>query len=157
MLMRTLAALWRHLPAPLRMRTARAGHPHFAVTVGVFIFDDRGHILLLDHLFRPDDGWGVPGGFISKGEQPEEALRRELLEEIGIEVDQVRILFVRTLPRARQIEIYFRAKAIGNPEPRSFEIKHSGWFNLDDLPHTLSKDQRRLIARAVKIGEKTSD
>jgi ADP-ribose pyrophosphatase YjhB (NUDIX family) len=155
--MRTLAALWRRLPAKLRRRTARIGHPHFAVTVGAFIFDYRGQILLLDHLFRPDDGWGVPGGFINKGEQPEDALRRELREEIGIEVDQVQILFARTLPKTGQIEIYFRAKAIGHPEPRSFEIKSSGWFNPEDLPATLSKDQRRLIARAVRIGEKTSD
>ena len=103
---------------------------------------------MLEHVFRPDNGWGVPGGFLTRGEQPEAGLRRELREEIGIEVENVEILFARTLPSVRQIEIYFRARAIGEPEPCSFEIITAKWFALDDLPSALSKDQRRLIARA---------
>jgi ADP-ribose pyrophosphatase YjhB (NUDIX family) len=54
------------------------------------LFDDEGHILLLEHVFRADRGWGVPGGFINKGEQPEQALRRELREEVDIEIDDVK-------------------------------------------------------------------
>jgi len=99
------------------------GQRRFTVTAGAIIFDQQGRILLLDHVFRPDGGWGIPGGFLSKGEQPEAALRRELREEIGIEVENVEMLFARTLPRTRQIEIYFRADAIGHPAPCSFEIR----------------------------------
>src|SRR5207244_9456841 len=141
-------ALWRLTPAVIRRRAVRLGQKRFTVTAGAFIFDDGGRLLLLEHVFRPDSGWGVPGGFLTKGEQPEAGLRRELREEIGIEVEDVEILFVRTLPRPRQIEIYFRARAIGEPEPCSFEIITAEWFALDDLPSELSKDQRRLIARA---------
>ena len=156
MLLNLLSSLWRHLPPWLRRRTARVGQARFTVTVGAFIFDDAEQILLLDHVFRPDGGWGVPGGFISKREQPEVALRRELREEIGIELEQLELLFVRTLPRARQIEIYFRAQAVGDPVPRSFEIRTAKWFPTGNLPHGLSKDQRRLINRAIGVGEKTS-
>ena len=109
--------------------------------------------MLLEHVFRPDSGWGIPGGFLSKGEQPEAALRRELREEIGIEVADVEMLFVRTLSRPRQIEIYFRARALGRAEPCSFEIKSARWFSVDDLPTHLSKDQRRLIRRALTPSE----
>jgi 8-oxo-dGTP diphosphatase len=117
------------------------------------IFDEQGRILLLEHVFRPDSGWGIPGGFLSKAEQPEAALRRELREEIGIEVADVEMLFARALTRPRQIEIYFRARAIGPPVPRSFEIKSAGWFSIDDLPPELSRDQRRLIRRALTPSE----
>ena len=82
------------------------------------IFDDQGRILLLEHVFRPDSGWGIPGGFLGRNEQPEEGLRRELREEIGIEVEDVSFLFVRTLKRPGQVEIYFRARAIGTPKVR---------------------------------------
>src|SRR5712692_7781339 len=143
-----LGAIWRRLPGGVRRRVMRFGHRRFTATAGALIFDDDGRILLLDHVFRPDSGWGVPGGFLSKGEQPEAALRRELKEEIGIEVENVEMLFARTLPRQRQIEIYFRARAIGRPEPCSFEIKRAGWFSVDELPSELSSDQRRLIQRA---------
>jgi len=145
-----LGAVWRHLPGFIRRRLVRTGHRRFTVTAGAMIFDEQGRILLLDHVFRPDGGWGIPGGFLSKGEQPEAALRRELREEIGIEVSDVEMLFARTLSRPRQIEIYFRAKAIGCPEPCSFEIKNAGWFSIQDLPSELSKDQRRLIQRSFE-------
>jgi len=148
-----LGAIWRRLPGSMRRRLVRVGQRRFTASVGAVIFDEQGQILLLDHVFRPEGGWGIPGGFISKGEQPEAALRRELREEIGIEVRDVELLLARILSRPRQIEFYFRAKAIGRPEPCSFEIKSAGWFPLDDLPVDLSKDQRRLISRALTPSE----
>jgi 8-oxo-dGTP diphosphatase len=156
MLIEFLGAIWRHLPGNVRRRLVQMGQRRFTVAAGAMIFDDEGRILLLDHVFRPDCGWGIPGGFLSKGEQPEAALRRELKEEIGIEVEAVEILFARTLPRLRQIEIYFRARAIGRPEPCSFEIRSAGWFSVDDLPSELSKDQRRLIRRALASSENSN-
>ena len=156
MLTRLLGGLWRRLPGWLRRRAARLGQKRFTVTVGAFIFDADNQVLLLEHVFRPDDGWGVPGGFISKGEHPHEALQRELLEEVGIELGDIQLVFTRTLPKMRQIEIYFRAAAIGKPVPRSFEIKRAEWFDVGKLPANLSRDQRRLIERAVKIGENAS-
>jgi len=148
MLTNFLGAIWRQLPGGVRRRLSRLGQSRFTVTTAAFIFDDDGRILLLEHVFRPDSGWGVPGGFLSKAEQPEDGLRRELREEIGIEVEDVKILFARTLSRPRQIEIYFRARAIGEPKPCSFEIITAKWFAFEDLPSELSGDQRRLIARA---------
>jgi 8-oxo-dGTP diphosphatase len=148
-----LGAIWRRLPGIVRHRLVHVGQRRFTVTAGALIFDDQGRILLLEHVFRSDSGWGIPGGFLSKGEQPEAALRRELREEIGIEVQDVKLLFARTLPRPRQIEIYSRARAIGRPEPCSFEIRSAGWFSVDDLPVELSEDQRRLIRRALSPSE----
>jgi 8-oxo-dGTP diphosphatase len=127
----------------------RIGHRRFTATAGALIFDDRGRILLLEHVFRPDSGWGIPGGFLARGEQPEEGMRRELREEVGLELVDVELLFVRSLHRPRQIEIYFRARPKGEPRPRSFEIKRAEWFALDDLPKELSKDQRRIVQRAI--------
>lgn len=119
------------------------------------IFDDEGRILLFEHVFRADNGWGVPGGFISRGEQPADALRRELREEANIELDNIQLLFTRTLGVIRQIEIYYRARAVGDPTPCSFEIKRAEWFPLNALPPDLSKDQRRLIERAIQLDEKS--
>src|ERR1700730_3464278 len=123
MLTEFLGAIWRRLPGIVRRRAVRFGQRRFTAAAGVMIFDKEGRILLLEHVFRPDSGWGIPGGFLSKGEQPEEALRRELREEAGLELDQVELLFARTVRRPRQIEFYFRAAPRGEARPRSFEIK----------------------------------
>lgn len=144
-----LGGVWRRLPGLMRRNLVRTGQSRFTVTAGAMIFDDQDRILLLEHVFRPDGGWGIPGGFLNKGEQPEAAVRRELREEIGIEIKDVRFLFARTLRKPGQIEIYFRAVAVGTPEPCSFEIKQAGWFSMGELPSDLSKDQRRLIQRAL--------
>lgn len=156
MLTEFLGAIWRRLPGLVRRRLIRTGQKRFTVTAGALIFDDEGRILLLEHVFRPDSGWGIPGGFLTKGEQPEAALRRELKEEIGIEVEAVELLFARTLPRPRQIEFYFRARAIGRPEPCSFEIRSAGWFSIGDLPSELPQDQRRLIQSALAARENSN-
>jgi NADH pyrophosphatase NudC (nudix superfamily) len=89
------------------------------------------------------------------GEQPEAGLRREIREEIGIELEDVELLFARSLGRLRQVEIYFRARAAGIPNPRSFEIKRAEWFTRNALPPDLSKDQIRLIDRALSLSEKS--
>ena len=150
-----LGAIWRYLPGSVRGRLVRIGQKRFTGTVGAVIFDDRGQILLLDHVFRPEGGWGIPGGFVMKGENPEDALRRELREEVAIEIKDVKLVFTRTLGPLKQVEIYFRARVIGDPKPSSFEIKRAQWFALDQLPPGLSKDQRRLIERAIARDEKS--
>jgi ADP-ribose pyrophosphatase YjhB (NUDIX family) len=149
-----LGTIWRHLPTALRRRVSRFGQGRFTVTVAAMIFDDKQRILLLEHVFRADNGWGVPGGFIARREAPEDAVRRELREEANIELENVELLFARTLGPVKQVEIYYRARAVGDPTPSSFEIKRAEWFALDALPPHLSKDQQRLIERAVLLDEK---
>ena len=58
----------------------RLTHARFTVTAGALIFNDAGKVLLLKHRFRAGSGWGLPGGFLEAGEQPVEALKRELWE-----------------------------------------------------------------------------
>lgn len=138
----------------VRRRVALFGQARFAFSVAAMIFDEQGQILLFEHVFRADNGWGVPGGFVAKGEDPAEALRRELREEADIDLENIQVLFARTLGAVKQVEIYYRARAIGDPKPSSFEIKRAEWFPLNDLPPDLSKDQRRLIERALLLNEK---
>src|ERR1051325_1766443 len=109
MLTNFLGEIWRRLPAAVRLRAATLGQVRFTVTVAAMLFDDNRRILLLEHVFRADRGWGVPGGFISKGEQPEQALRRELREEISVEIDDVKLLFTRSLGKLKQVVIYYSA------------------------------------------------
>lgn len=154
MLANLFGHIWRYLPGAIRRRLVRLGQRRFTVTAGAFVFGDDGRILLLEHEFRPDSRWGIPGGFLNKREQPADALRRELREEVALEVDDVQFLFARTLPRPRQVEIYFACKATSAPQPSSFEIRKAEWFATDSLPSDLSSDQRDMIQRAVDVREK---
>jgi ADP-ribose pyrophosphatase YjhB (NUDIX family) len=124
------------------------------VTVGAVVLDERGRVMLLKHEFRTGSGWGIPGGFLEKGEQPLEALRRELREEVGVELDTAEIAHVRTLNPPQQVEIHFRCRVRGaeGATPQSMEINSVGWFAPDALPSELSQDQRRIIKHALDGG-----
>jgi ADP-ribose pyrophosphatase YjhB (NUDIX family) len=121
----------------------------FTVTVGAIVLDSQNRILLLQHRFRPGGGWGIPGGFIQAREQPEDAIRRELREEISLEIEIGSLAFVRTLQKYRQVEIIFRCVPKGISFSHGFEINRAAWFDLKSLPGSLSDDQRYLIERAL--------
>lgn len=130
----------------------RLAHTRFTVTAGAVIFNDKGEVLLLKHRFRAGSGWGLPGGFMEQGEQPLDALRRELREEIGLEVDDVKIFAARSFRKPKQVEVLFRARANADVKSRTIEVERAEWFALDSLPEGLPRDQRVYIERAAKTG-----
>ncbi|HVF43827.1 MAG TPA: NUDIX domain-containing protein [Pyrinomonadaceae bacterium] len=152
MLKRLAAKAWRGTPLFVRRAGVWLTQPRFAVTAGAVVCDERGRVLLLRHVLRKGSGWGVPGGFLKSGEQPEEAIRRELREETGLELDSVELAFVRTLGGVRQVEVIFRAgmkaDALARLE-KSFEIDRAEWFAPDSLPDSVGRDQRAVISRAL--------
>jgi 8-oxo-dGTP diphosphatase len=152
-----LGGIWRRAPRSLRHWTVRLSHPRFAVTAGAVITDARGRVLLLKHRFRPGTGWGIPGGFMETGEQPEAALRRELREEVGLEIEQLKLFTTRAFQKPKQVEIVFTARAIGDPDQLSFEIQKAAWFFPDQLPDELPNDQAQLIKRALNDGARLQD
>ncbi len=129
----------------------RAVNPRFMVTVGAVVVDDAGRVLLLEHVFRKGNGWGIPGGFLKRGEDGEDALRRELREEARLEVCDVRLISTRTFRHPQQIELIFRARAMSEARARSLEIAALAWFRLDELPDKLTRAQRRIIERALRV------
>jgi mutator protein MutT len=120
------------------------------VTAGAVILNDKGEVLLLKHRFRPGSGWGLPGGFMEKGEQPIDALRRELREEIGLEVDDVKVFAARSFRNPKQVEVLFRGRATAHVKSRTMEVERAEWFAIDSLPEGLPRDQRVYIERAAK-------
>jgi 8-oxo-dGTP diphosphatase len=152
-----LGSIFRHLPGSVRRRVVRLGQKRFTVTAGAFVFDDEGRLLLLEHEFRADSRWGLPGGFLGKGEHPAEALERELREEVSLDVTDVELYFARTLKKPRQVELYFACRAASVPTPSSFEIRKAQWYDTNDLPDELSKDQRNIIKRALDVREKRGE
>jgi mutator protein MutT len=149
-----LAFLFRHTPRRVRLLLTRFGNSRFIVSAGAVIVNEQGQVLLLKHVFRTGSGWGIPGGFVNTEEQPEAALRRELREEVGLELSRVEIALARSF-RHRQVELIYRCQPNGEAQPRGLEIKSAAWFAPADLPEELSTDQRELILRVLNDGAKT--
>ncbi len=148
MLLQTIRKVWRLMPESLRYRAVRITQQKFTASAAAVIINENNEVLILDHVLRPYSGWGLPGGFIEPGEQPHEAIVREVMEETGIELREPILFRVRV--NNRHIEMMFKARASGTPEAKSAEIIEARWFAADDLPPKMSLAQKTIIAKVLK-------
>jgi ADP-ribose pyrophosphatase YjhB (NUDIX family) len=115
-----------------------------------------GRVLLVRHAYRPR--WGLPGGFLKRGERPADGARREILEEVGLEVDLVGEPSVVVAPRWRRVDVVFRARPTDEGRAdgvraASFEIQEARWFGRDALPELQEEAAEAMIALARVAGD----
>ena len=143
-----VSKIWNKLPRYLKYRAVRAIQRKFTVSAGAVVLNEKGEVLLLDHLLRPNaSGWGIPGGFINPSAQLDEAVRREVMEETGLELENLQLVWVRTI--YRHIEAIFVATGKGEASVKSLEIKEVKWFPLDQLPKEMSHLQEEIVRQAL--------
>jgi 8-oxo-dGTP diphosphatase len=147
MLLDIISKTWKVLPKQVRTFITRRVQPKFTVSVTGIVTNEKGEVLLLDHLLRPRSGWGPPGGFIERGEQPETALRREIKEETTLDLASVQLIRTRTFKR--HIEIIYTARAVGEARAVSREIRSLKWFEIDSMPAEMSLDLQFAIHNAL--------
>lgn len=99
--------------------------------------------------------WGIVGGYIDMDETLEECVRREVLEETGYEIKNLKLFSVADNPRTRNdprfnIAFLFTCEAleqVGTPDNESSEQK---WFDLNDLPKEMAFDHLNMIKVYLK-------
>ncbi|MDX6513458.1 MAG: hypothetical protein QOE36_2962 [Gaiellaceae bacterium] len=143
---------WRHCPlcagplvhGPKHVRCETCGHVVWASaapTAGALCVDDEGRVLLARRAHEPFQGrWDIPGGFLDEGEHPLDALRRELREETGAEVEPLAFLGVWMdwygdgLDAQATLNLYWTAEIVsGDLEPAD-DVTELRWFAPDELP-----------------------
>lgn len=122
---------------------------------GAVIFDRDGRVLLARQSYGRR-GWELPGGGRQPKESLEQAVRRELREEIGVEVTTVVLCGVYYEPGVDQHHFAFRCELVdgSSPTPSSPEIIECDFWPLDALPKPMSDFTWRRIqdARSSSAG-----
>ncbi len=134
---RALLLVWRHVPRLIRRWIVRVAAPSFTVGAACVIERDDGSILLVSLVYR--EAWGLPGGLIKRNEDVATCARREVAEEVGLDVELVSEPAVVVDSRPQRIDVVFRARPAAGVDAagayaKSVEIREVGWFPADQLP-----------------------
>ena len=134
---RLLLLVYRRLPGRARRMVVRLVAPTFSVGAICLIERADGRQLLIRQSYRRH--WGLPGGLLQRHEHPSDAARREILEEVGLEIKLVSEPAVVIDEHPRRIDIVFRARPVREADadhvrPCSVEIVDVQWFAPTDLP-----------------------
>ncbi|QIZ10817.1 NUDIX domain-containing protein [Priestia megaterium] len=136
------------------LRKIVGNRPLILVGAMVCVIDDQGKILLQK---RPEGIWGLPGGLLELGESVEEAGRREVFEETGVEIGQLQLVeifsgkqYFRKLPNGDEfypVTIAYVSKDIKKNTIKidGKESIDAGFFPLHELPEQTSPLVRKMI------------
>jgi 8-oxo-dGTP diphosphatase len=129
---------------PGRVSCAACGFVTYAnpsVSACALCEDEAGRVLLARRAHDPFAGfWDIPGGFIEEGEHPLDALRRELREETGLEVEPLELLGVwpdvygSGPDAAFTINLYWTARVLDGEPEAADDVSELAWFRRDALP-----------------------
>jgi NAD+ diphosphatase len=101
----------------------------------ITLIHDEDRILLGRSKIFPPNMFSTLAGFIEAGENAEEALVREVMEEVNVKVSEIRYYGSQSWPFPSQLMLgYFCKYEEGDIQLNDAELEEARWFNLDDLP-----------------------
>ena len=96
-------------------------------------------LLARNHRF-PNGRYSVIAGFVEPGESLEDCVRREVCEEVGVEVDEIRYFGSQPWPFPNSLMVGFTARYTGGAiRLEELEIADAQWFTADSLPQVPPK------------------
>jgi len=123
------------------------------VAAGALIRDAQGRVLLVKPTYK--DGWDIPGGYVEPGESPAAACRRELKEELQIDLIVGRLLLVDWAPAPNEgdkLLFVFDGGTLADSSaasPDHFEIGAVRFVALSELGPFLPGRLERRISSAM--------
>lgn len=109
--------------------------PSLATAVIVLIHKGKDEVLLVRGKNFRHDFYGLVAGFVETGETLEEAVCREVQEEVGLKIDNLRYFGSQPWPYPCGLMVGFNADYVsGEIELQREEIAKGGWFSRDNMP-----------------------
>ena len=75
------------------------------MAAGALIFNEKEELIIVEPSYKSD--WEIPGGGIEKNESPQEALIREIKEELGVDLDAAQLLLIHYQKQEHDDVLFF--------------------------------------------------
>ncbi len=109
-------------------------YPHIHPCVIVLV-RRPGEVLLTRKAEWPEGRYSLVAGFMDFGECLEEAVAREVLEETGVRIANIRYIGSQSWPFPSQLMVGFTADYVdGEVKVEEKELEDARWFSVDELP-----------------------
>jgi hypothetical protein len=108
-----LLKVWKWLPFGLQRLFSHILLPSFQVFAVAVIFNSDKQILLGKATYQRIHPWGLPGGSLKLGEEPEQAVVREMLEETGLNIEVKNLLMAKNSSARDQIGLFYWCNILG--------------------------------------------
>lgn len=109
-------------------------YPRLAPAVIVAVTDGRRILLGNNARYSTREMYSVLAGFVEPGETLEQTVAREIKEEVGINVTNIRYFGSQAWPFPHSLMVGFTADYAGGELVLQDEIRDAGWFTADNLP-----------------------
>jgi mutator protein MutT len=132
----------------------KPGKDFIGVAVFALIFNNKDQILFVDHIKTEKknedyaDMWSMPGGTIEFGETSIETLKREIKEELGIEIYNEEYISYNEYMKDNKHWLALNFTAKTNQEPKNCEplkIQAIQLFDKDKIPKNITNDSRNCL------------
>lgn len=113
----------------------------FPVAVISLVYNERGEVLLLRQNYISTEFHNLVSGYIVPGEDAETTAVREIFEETGQVVDELRLIQTNWFAKKDMMMIGFFARVKSRPLRLSSEVDGAGWFAPDEILSKVSQRQ----------------
>jgi ADP-ribose pyrophosphatase YjhB (NUDIX family) len=135
---------WRSLPLWGKRVILWLFNTHFIVGSAAVVHDADGRVLVARHTYRTHTPWALPGGWVRRGENPAEAVVREIHEETTLDVEILAPLTVQ-MESPVHLTVIYGARLIGGTFRPSAEVAEVQFLEPGIWPEGLREDHRAIL------------
>jgi 8-oxo-dGTP diphosphatase len=149
--MQRLAALLQRAPwiVVLGRIVWRWRQPKFSAGVVGVVFNMKDEVLLVKHVFHPHTPWGLPGGWVDRGENPDQTVVREMKEELQLAVQAGPIVMVE-VGFGNHLDFAYLCFSNATVGKLSHELLDHQWCEVSDLPR-LQRFHYEALQKAIRL------